>query len=275
MGRVGNLLKGVFELFVRKMEQENPQALLEAELASFHEATAKFNQNLAKQSALVERIRVQVGREDHELEKLTGRAAALFKAGNTKGAGRLALDLKDRKSQAEENRDQLNSAKDLLDNMTRQRDAYVREAKRRFEKIKQKMNRAEIAEAQAQLADIATDNAFSPTGANATLERLEEDLDDRIYTADGKTEVAKDLQVGSEWAHLESEQEALEQAALEELAASLGLAKETEEEALQEIAVSLGLSKNTGDEARQTQAQTEKRVKTPTRRTVFLRGRRT
>lgn len=221
--RLGKLIKGFLSLFISGLETANPRALLEAEIQSLHEAVGNYNKNLAKQAALVERLKAQVAKEGKEVEKTTARARALYSAKQMDEAGRLALQLKALQSTLADNQAQLKQADDLYRTLSQQRDVYVREAQKRIENIKQKLSRAEIAEAQAQLAEIATATSFDLAGSGATLERLETKLDERVADAMGKARVASDQATTGDWAFKAEEEAAMEKQALAEFAAAMGL----------------------------------------------------
>lgn len=221
--RIAKIFKGFFSLFISGIEKANPRALLEAESASLHEAVGTFNRNLARQAGQVEKLREQVKRQQKEHDLTKARAAASYNAKNFEEAGRLALQLKQLASDIADNEAGLKQAEDLYQTLTRQRDTYVREAQRRIESIKQKMSRAEMAEAQAQLAEIASSTAFDMAGSGATLQRIEEGLDERVATASGKARVATDMAKTGDWAMKEENMRALEQQALAEFATSMGL----------------------------------------------------
>ena len=224
MQRIGKLFKGFLSLFISGIEQRNPRALLEAEISSFHEAVGNFNTHLAKQAGLVERLREQIKKQQREMDLAKARATAVYNAKQFEEAGRLALSLKQIQSDLAENENQLTSAEQLYQNLTRQRDTYVRDAQRRIEQIKQKLSRAEMAESQAKLAEIASTTAFDMAGSGATLQRLEEGLDTRVAEATGKARVASDMSKTGDWSMKEENQHALEQQALAEFANSMGLA---------------------------------------------------
>lgn len=224
MQRIAKLFKGFLSLFISGLEDRNPRALLEAEIVSFHEAVGSFNTNLAKQAGLVERLRDQIRKLQKEADLAKARATAVYNAKQFEEAGRLALTLKQLQTDLAENESQLASAEQLYQNLTRQRDTYVREAQRRIDAIKQKMSRAEMAESQAKLAEIASSTAFDMAGSGATLQRMEERLDERVAEATGKARVASDMSKTGDWAMKEENQRALEQQALAEFANSMGLA---------------------------------------------------
>lgn len=222
-GRMWNLVRGFFGLFVSGLEKANPRAMLEAEVLAFQEAVGQYNTNLAKQAGMVERLREQIKRQKKELENLTARVTANYAAKNMEEAGRAALAAKQLKSDLTENESQLTAADEMYKNLNRQRDVYVKEAQRRIETIKQKLSKAEMAESQAKLAEIASATAFNLSGTGANLERLESNLDERIADAGGKARVAQDSMKSGGWVMKEEEQKALEAQALNEFAASMGL----------------------------------------------------
>lgn len=221
--RLGKLIKGFFSLFISNLETANPKALLEAEIVSFQEAVGTYNKSLAQQAALVQKMQNQIGKQKSEFDKLKGRIAILVKAGKNEDAGRLALQAKNLSQSLAELEAQFAQADGMFKSMTKQRDVYIRDAQRRIDTIKQKLSQAEIAESQAKLAEIATATSFSMAGSGATLERLEEKLDDRVAQAQGKARVAADSVAGGEWNMKAEEEAAMEQAALLEMMGDLGM----------------------------------------------------
>ncbi|MEC8023137.1 MAG: PspA/IM30 family protein [Myxococcota bacterium] len=222
MGRLFRIIKGWFLRLIGSAEDANPRAILEAEIADFHKASAQYNQNLAKQAGMIERLKGQIASEGKKLEMLTARATAAFKAGNTEKAGQMALQIKEVTRELEENKSQLLEAEDIYQNLMRQREVYTKEARARIDKIKSKISRVEMAEAQAKLTEAMTDANFNSDGTG--LSSLEDKLDERIANAQGKVRVATEMSELSDFSVTEAEQSALEQQALAEFAAQMGLA---------------------------------------------------
>lgn len=222
--RLGKLIKGFLSLFISGLETANPKALLEAEIVSLQEAVANYNKNLAKQAALVERLRSSIEKEKRELERNTAKATALLNAKQMEEAGRYAMMVKQQKQSVADLETQMKQADDMYRNLSKQRDVYVREAQKRIDNIKRKMSQAEVAESQAKLAEIASATAFDMAGSGATLQRLEEKLDERVANAAGKARVAADQAGTGDWVMKAEEEKALEAQALAEFATSMGLA---------------------------------------------------
>lgn len=221
--RINKLIKGFFSLFISRVEQANPRALLEAESQALREAVALYNTNLAKQAAMVEKLKAREEKMRKQVEQITGRAKALLTSGDQKAAGRLALELKSQKSELADLEGQVQQADSLYVNLSKQRDVYVRDARKRIENIKIKMNKAELAESQAELAEIASATAFDIAGSGDTLARLEENLDERVAQASGKVRVASDHAAQGEWVMKAEEEAALEAQALAEFASAMGI----------------------------------------------------
>lgn len=220
MGRLWRIIKGFFLRLIGAAEEASPRSLLEAEIADFHKATAQFNENLAKQAGMIERLKAQIAAEGKKLEMAKARAAAAYSAKNMAKAGQMALTVKETKREVEENKAQLTQSEALYQNLTRQRDTYIKEARNRIEQIKGKISKAEMAEAQAKLTELASDAQFNPDGTGLT--GLEDKLDERIANAQGKVRVASDQMDAGEWNMTEAEQDALEAQALAEFAAEMG-----------------------------------------------------
>lgn len=221
--RLGKLIKGFFSMFISNLETANPKALLEAEIASFQEAVGTYNKSLAQQAALVEKMRNQNAKQKVEFERLKAKIQALVKAGQNDEAARLALQAKTLSQSMADNEAQFTQTDEMYKNMTKQRDVYIRDAQRRIDTIKQKLSQAEISESQAKLAEIATATSFNMAGTGASLERLEEKLDDRVAQAQGKARVASDSIAGGSWNVKAEEEKAMEQAALSEFMGMMGL----------------------------------------------------
>lgn len=220
MGRLWRIVKGWWLRLIGKAEQANPRAMLEAEIDGFHKATASYNENLAKQAAMIERLKSQIATESKKVELMTARASAAYQAKNMTKAGSIALQLKETKRELEENRNQLKQADELYKSLIKQRDTFAKEARARIEKIKSKISKAEMAEAQAKLTEMASATTFSV--GESGLNNLEEKLDERIANAQGKVRVASDSLETDDWTMTEDEQNAMEGQALAEFAQQMG-----------------------------------------------------
>lgn len=232
MGRLWNLVKGWWLRLLGQAEGMSPRALLEAEIDDFHKAGAKYNQNLAKQAGMIERLKATIMQQNKEVESLTARASAAYAAKAMDKAGSFALKVKDAKVELEGHRAQLAQSEELYQNLLKQRDSYTKKASERIDAIKGKISKAEMAEAQAKLTEIASSTAFDMSGSGAALERLDDKLDERIADAQGKVRVATDSSMSDEFSVSDAEREAMEALALAEFASQMGLGSPAAPEAI-------------------------------------------
>ena len=221
--RLSKLFRGFLSLFVTNLETANPRALLEGEIISLQETVATYNKSLAKQAGMVERLRAQVAKERTGTERLKAKLQSLIQAQRMDDAARLALELKNRSQYLQDIEEQFQQADRQYRNLTQQRDVYVRDAHRRIQNIKTKLSQADIAESQARLAEIASATTFDLAGSGATLERLEESLDQKVADAMGKARVASDGIAGGTWAVKAEEEKAMENAALADFVMMMGI----------------------------------------------------
>ncbi len=224
MGRLWNIIKGWWLRLLGRAEAANPEAILEHEMNEFNKARATYNENLAKQAALAERLKGQITVDSQRVEALKARTTALIAGKQTQRAAELALQYKDAQRNLGENKAQYDQAETLYKNLVRQRDIFFKEAQRRIDSVKSKISKAKLAEAQAKLAEIASAMTLDINGTGAVLERLGTSLDERISEAQGKVRVATESMMTDGLIATEAEQKALEALALQEFSAQQGLA---------------------------------------------------
>src|SRR6202011_2908578 len=121
-GRIGNLIRGFFSLFVSGLERQNPEALLEVEKENIRKQIANYNQGLAAHAGLAERLMTQVKKLESDERELRARATANLRAGNREAAGQLALRLQTVQRELTENRAQLESAEKTYKELIKARD---------------------------------------------------------------------------------------------------------------------------------------------------------
>lgn len=220
--RIMNLFRGFIGLFVSGMERANPKALIEVEMENLRKQIARFNDNLATHAGFIERLMRQIKTLETKEKELTARIAANLKVGNRAVAGQMAMELQTVKSQLEENRQQLEVAEDTYKKMIKSRDVAVTEAKAKIEKLKRLMSEAEMAEAQAELQEMAAGMITEIGGAGDTLDRVEGYLQERRDKAMGRARVASSEVKIDEFELKEAEQQALAEMALTEFEAAYG-----------------------------------------------------
>lgn len=221
--RLQNIFKGFMSLFIKGLETSNPKALLEAERESLREKVAKFNQSLAKQAGFVARLERLIAEGDKREKELAAKFQANVAAGNTEIAGRLATDYKTVKDQVAGYREQLKANKKTYEDLVKAKEVTIREAKMKLDELARKLSQVEMKEAEAELREMSQAMVSEIGSDGDTISRLEDSLNERLEYATGRAEVAKHSSDTTEITMKESERKALEQQAMMELAASMGL----------------------------------------------------
>lgn len=221
--RLGTLIRGFLSLFISGIERSNPAALIEAEKENLRSQIARFNDNLASHAGFVERLMRQVRNLEQQEKELTARVTANIKAGNRAVAGQIALQLQTVKTQLEENRSQLVASEETYKKLLKTRDVAVTEAQAKIEKLKRLMSETEMAEAQAELQEMAKGMITQIGGSGDTLNRVEEYLNERRDKAAGKARVAASSIDTKDVELKEAEQVALAEQALSEFEMAYGI----------------------------------------------------
>lgn len=224
--RLGNLIKGFFGLFVGGLERKNPEALLEVEKENLREQIAKYNKGLAGHAALCERLISQTRALETEEKELHAKVVAHLRAGNKELAGQYALRHQQAKKEHETIRSQMEEAEKTYKELLTARDVSVKAAREKIESLKRGINEAKIAQATAELNEMASGMINEIGTAGDTLNRLEEIVREDKEKAAGRARVAKDSIDMSGIDAKAGEQAALEDMALADFAAAEGIALE-------------------------------------------------
>lgn len=233
-------------MFVSNAEKSNPKALIEVEKENLRKQIATFNDNLATHAGYIERLKRQIEDNLKKEKELTAKIAAYLKVGNRTVAGQLALELQNVKSQLVENRLQLDDAEKAYKKMVKTRDIAVEEAKGKIEKLKRMISETEMLEAQAELQEMASGMVSEIGGTGDTLDRVEQNIQERRDKAAGRARVAKEGLNLNDIDLKEAEQEAMAEMALAEFETAYGFKgaapptqpqapKSKEEQALDEL----------------------------------------
>src|SRR4051812_1469858 len=126
--RLANLVRGFFGLFIRGLERQNPEALLEVEKENLRKQIANYNQGLAAHAGLCERLMTQVRKLEQEDRDLRAKATAHLRAGNRDAAAQFALRLQTVQRELEENRMQVEQAETTYQALLKARDVAIKAA---------------------------------------------------------------------------------------------------------------------------------------------------
>ncbi len=221
--RIGNLFKAFLNLFVSGMERANPEALLALEQENLRKQMAQFNQGLAAHAGLCEKLITQVKRLEREEQELKAKAAANLRAGNQRLAGEIALELQRVRRDLAENRSQLGDADKTYRELILARDTSIKMARDKIETLRKGLDDLKMQKALAEMNEMATGMLSQIGGSGDTLGRLHEMVEEERTKAAGRARVARDSIDTTQFKEKKAEREALEDMALADLAAELGI----------------------------------------------------
>ncbi|HWE00344.1 MAG TPA: PspA/IM30 family protein [Bryobacteraceae bacterium] len=223
-GRISNLFRGFFSLFISGIERRNPEALLEVETENLRKQIASYNQGLISHAALCERLMSQVKKLQSDQADIRAKTGAHLRVGNRDAAGQYALRLQTIDRELDENKKQLEQAETTYKDLVRARDVAIANAKSKIESIKANISDLKTKRALADLTETASGMITNLGGTGDTLQRLESMVDEERSKAGGRVRVAQGSLDTSSVQVREAEQKALADQALADFAAREGIA---------------------------------------------------
>jgi phage shock protein A len=221
--RLSNIFRGFLGLFVSGLVKRNPEALLELEKENLRNQIAQFNQGLSAHAGLCEKLISQVKRQEAEEQDLKAKAAANLRAGNQRLAGEIALELQRIRKDLADNRAQLNDAEKTYKELVMSRDTAIKTARAKMEALRKDLDGLKMNKALAEMNEMASGMLTTIGGSGDTLDRLHQMVDEENTKAAGRARVARDSLDTTRFKEKASEREALEDMALADLAAELGM----------------------------------------------------
>lgn len=221
--RISNLFRGFLSLFISGLEKKNPEALLELERENLRKQMAQFNQGLAAHAGLCEKLMSQVKRLEREEQDLKAKAAANLRAGNQRLAGEIALALQKVRRELTDNRDQATDAESTYKDLVMSRDTAIKAARDKINSLAKDLDDLKMKKALAEMNEMASGMLTTIGGSGDTLDRLHNMVEEERTKASGRARVAKDSIDTSSFKEQKAEREALEDLALADLAAELGM----------------------------------------------------
>lgn len=221
--RLSNLVRGFLSLFISGLEKRNPEALLELEKENLRKQIAQFNQGLAAHAGLCEKLISQVKRLEREEQELKAKAAANLRAGNQRLAAEIAYALQRVRRELAENRAQLEDADKTYKELTLSRDTAIKTAREKIENLRKGLDDLKMKKALAEMNEMASGMLTQIGGSGDTLDRLHSMVEEERTKAAGRARVARDSIDTSGFKEDKAEREALEDMALADLAAEMGM----------------------------------------------------
>lgn len=222
--RISNIFRGFLGLFVSGLEKRNPEALLELEKENLRKQITQFNQGLAAHAGLCEKLITQVKRQESEEQELKAKATANLRAGNQRLAGEIALELQRIRKDLADNRAQLNDAEKTYQELVSSRNSAIKSAKAKIESLRKDLDAMKMNKALAEMNEMASGMLGQIGGSGDTLDRLHQMVQEESSNAAGRARVARDSVDTSRFKEHAAEREAMEDMALADLAAELGIA---------------------------------------------------
>lgn len=222
-GRLMNVFRGFLALFVKDLEKQNPEGLLELEQENLRRQIGAYNQGLAQHAGLAERLMGQVRKLESEEAELRARTTAHLRAGNKDAAAQHALRLQTVSRELVENRKQMEAAEAMYQNLVKARDVSVAAARAKIEALKGAINDMRMKTAVAEMNEMASGMIGQIGGSGDTLNRLHEMVEEERTKAAGRARVASDSLDLGQIKVKEAEMTALADQALADFAAAEGI----------------------------------------------------
>lgn len=217
------MFMGFLGIFVKGLEKNNPEALLENEKENLRKHIASFNDALATHAGNVEKLLANSKRLENEEKDLRAKIPSLISAGKRDIAGQLAVKLQSVESQHDSILAQLEESEIQYKELTKARDAAVSAATRKIEELSVGINDMKIKRAAAEMTEIATGMITELGSGGDNLNRISAMIDDERAKAAGRARVAADSMTGIGLTYDSDTEAALANSALAQFEASYGL----------------------------------------------------
>ena len=222
------LVRWLFGLLVGGLERQHPEALLETEREHLRKQIAQYNQGLAANAGLCERLITQVKTLEREEKALRAKTTALVRAGDRELAGSFAVRLQAVRQGLQQARVDLEQAEETYRQLLRARDVAIQNAQSRIEALHSMLDDLKIKRATAELTEMASGLVLRIGGAGDTLTRLQQMVEQERDKAAGKARIARDTLNAGGAILQERERKALEEQALADFVATEGIGWETQ-----------------------------------------------
>jgi len=222
--RIGRLVRGFFGLFISGLEEQNPEALMDAAKQDFRNKMALYNTAVARMAGIAERLKSQIKTKTLKADDLTRRILANNRAGNMELAGSLARELQELKADLQHDTAELADTEEAYQNNVRQIKLAQKDFEDKVRRLENQLSQVKVKEAQAEAASAMSNVAFKVGDLGDTMKTVEDALNKRYEVSAGKARLAKDLVDTGALREKEAESKALEQNALAEFLASQGIA---------------------------------------------------
>lgn len=221
--RLFNMFRGFFSLFIKGLEKNNPEALLENEKERLRAQISQFNTALAEHAGMIERLLALSKKLQVEDTDLRNKIKGLLTVGKRELAAELAVRLAGVENQLKETLAQLTASEAQYKELTKARDVAVKSATKKIEELSAGLSDLKIKRAAAELSEMATGMVSELGASGDSLNRIESMVEEERTKAAGRARVASDsIDLASVYA-AEAENAALAEATLSQFESELGL----------------------------------------------------
>jgi phage shock protein A len=225
--RLYRLIRESFGIVLEGLEKQNPEALLEVERENLRKQIAQYNQGLAANAGLCERLITQVKALERDERGLRAKTTALVRTGNRELAGSFAVRLQAVQQELQQDRADLEQAEETYRQLIRARDVAIKNAQSRIEALRFLLEDLKVKRATAELTEMASGLIVRIGGAGDTLMRLQQMVEQEREKAAGKARIARDTLNADGIVLQEREQKALQEQALADFVVTEGIGWET------------------------------------------------
>jgi phage shock protein A len=247
--RIARLVRGFFGLFISGIEEQNPEALMEAAKQEFRDRMAHYNSALAQMAGIAERLKSQIKMKTAKAQDLGRRILANNSAGNLELAGSLARELQELKADLLTDTQELQETEEAYQANLRQAKVAQKDFEDKVHRLETQLSQVKIKEAQAEAAAALGNVAFKVGDLGDSMKTVEDILAKKYEVSAGKARVAKDMVDLDQVAEKENERKALEKQALAEFLAGQGIQSPQAEAAPPQAARDIGPAQAQGQSA--------------------------
>ncbi len=186
--RIRAVFRSLFGWMIRGAE--NPELLLRQLIDDMKAEVPKLNAQVAEVVKHEKMLEMKAERLRDKVAALEPKVEAAVKLGpeHKDAAKRMIGQLQTARQELAVLEDQLVRAGETSESMMRKRDAYEQRIKRQVDEARKQLSRAQQAEVEEELAQVM--GAFQVGDASDTLDRVTEQIDEKLARAQARQEVA-------------------------------------------------------------------------------------
>ncbi len=186
--RIKMIFRSLFGWMVRGVE--NPELILRQHMDDLRQKVPELNRQVAEVVKLEKMLQMQADRLEQKVGTLEQNVVAAVKMGDEhkETAKTLIAALETSKTELAETQAQLEQAKVNSERAMKMRDAYAKRIKQQINEAMRQISRAKRAEIEEEMSSLMM--AFETGDSTEVLDRMTDEIDERLARAQARTEVA-------------------------------------------------------------------------------------